>query len=89
MDVQMPEMNGFEATAHIREREKKCGEHLPIIALTALAIQGDRQRCLAAGMDDYLLKPMNASALAEKLERVARDRNNTLKAVDEDVLLPF
>jgi CheY-like chemotaxis protein len=72
MDVQMPEMNGFEATGLIRDHEKRSGQHVHIVALTAHAIQGDRDRCLAAGMDDYLSKPLNASLLAEKVESIAR-----------------
>jgi CheY-like chemotaxis protein len=72
MDVQMPEMSGFEATQHIREREKSTGEHIRIIALTAHAIEGDRERCLSAGMDDYMSKPLDASLLAEKLEAFGR-----------------
>jgi CheY-like chemotaxis protein len=68
MDVQMPEMNGLEATARIRERESKTGEHLPIIALTAHAIQGDRERCLAAGMDGYVAKPIQADELFRAIE---------------------
>ncbi|MEA2084194.1 MAG: response regulator [Thermodesulfobacteriota bacterium] len=58
MDVQMPEMNGFEATMAIREKEKETGEHIPIIALTAHAIKGDKEQCLNAGMDDYIRKPI-------------------------------
>jgi two-component system, sensor histidine kinase and response regulator len=74
MDVQMPEMNGLEATSHIRAREVRSGERVPIVALTAHAMQGDRDRCLAAGMDDYLSKPLNAAALADKLAEVTRKK---------------
>ncbi|MEO8660391.1 MAG: response regulator [Bryobacteraceae bacterium] len=65
MDVQMPEMGGFEATSVIRENEGRTGRHIPIIAMTAHAMIGDRERCLQAGMDDYISKPIVASALLE------------------------
>ncbi len=67
MDVQMPEMDGFKATAAIREGEGGTDRHIPIIALTAHAMQGDRERCLAAGMDGYLTKPLRIGPLREAL----------------------
>ena len=70
MDVQMPEMDGFEATAAVRARERVEGGHLPIVALTAYAMKGDRERCLEAGMDAYVAKPVNADELFATLERL-------------------
>ncbi len=67
MDVQMPEMGGFEATRKIRELEEKEGGHIPIVALTAGAMPGDRERCLSAGMDGYLAKPVQPEALRETI----------------------
>jgi CheY-like chemotaxis protein len=70
MDVQMPEMNGYDATAAIRRQEQALGTHIPIIALTANAIKGDRERCLEAGMDGYISKPVRAEDVFEALDRL-------------------
>ncbi len=71
MDVQMPELDGLEATAAIRARERESGAHLPIVAMTAHAMKGDRERCIAAGMDDYVAKPVRPAELYAALERTA------------------
>ena len=71
MDVQMPELDGLAATGIIRTREQASGGHVPIIAMTAHAMQGDRDRCLSAGMDEYLAKPIRPDELVELVERVA------------------
>ena len=71
MDVQMPEMDGFEATAAIRAAEASDGGHIPIIAMTAHAMKGDRERCLAAGMDDYVPKPISPDALLNCIHTLA------------------
>lgn len=71
MDVQMPEMGGLEATAAIREKEKSSGGHLPIIAMTARAMAGDREECLAAGMDEYVSKPVQAQQLLDAIQRLS------------------
>jgi CheY-like chemotaxis protein len=70
MDIQMPDMNGFEATRAIRDKERATGSHVPIIAMTAHALKGDRERCLDAGMDDYVSKPINADQLARAIENL-------------------
>ena len=74
MDCQMPEMDGFEATQSIRTREKETGEHIPIVAMTANAMDGDKERCLDAGMDDYISKPVDSHGLTSTLDRWLADR---------------
>ena len=75
MDVQMPVMDGFEAVGKIREMEKRTGEHIPIIALTAHAMKGDRERCLEAGMDGYVSKPIRSELLFEMIDTVTESAN--------------
>jgi CheY-like chemotaxis protein len=70
MDCQMPEMDGYTATRKIREREVETGRHVTIVALTANALERDRQACIDAGMDDYLAKPLQFEALRAMLERL-------------------
>ena len=70
MDVQMPKMDGIKATALIREKEKSTASHIPIVALTAHALKGDRERCLEMGMDDYLSKPIRREELLITLNRI-------------------
>jgi CheY-like chemotaxis protein len=70
LDLQMPELDGFQVIRAIRERERAAGEHLPVIALTARSRNEDRQRCLAAGMDDYLAKPIRSVELFAAIERL-------------------
>ncbi|QDT41678.1 Signal transduction histidine-protein kinase BarA [Gimesia alba] len=73
MDVQMPTMDGLQATAMIREQEEESGDHIPIIAMTAYAMRGDRDKCIAAGMDNYISKPIDAKKLLRLLERYAKE----------------
>jgi len=68
MDVQMPEMDGLEAARAIRERERRTGGHVPIVAMTAHAMQGDRERCLEAGMDGYVSKPVRWEDLCREAQ---------------------
>jgi CheY-like chemotaxis protein len=98
MDVQMPTMDGFEATARIRQREEASGLHIPIIAMTAHAMKGDRERCLAAGMDEYIAKPIRAKEFYEVVEGMAADarglpsqgpQSADEEAIDRDRVLEY
>jgi two-component system sensor histidine kinase/response regulator len=81
----MPGMDGFQATGMIRARELAMGRHTPIIAMTAHAMKGDRQRCLQAGMDGYVSKPINLAAILEEIASVI----DTLAAVGKSPSLEF
>jgi CheY-like chemotaxis protein len=74
MDVQMPEMDGFEATHEIRSREKLTGAHVPIVAMTANTMSGDRERCLKSGMDDYVGKPITSRELLRVVAKFGRQK---------------
>ena len=84
MDVQMPDMDGFDATRRIREWEKTQGRHIPIIAMTAHALKGDRELCLEAGMDDYITKPLDPRALFAALDHwtLPQENSNNLSSVE-------
>jgi PAS domain S-box-containing protein len=94
MDVQMPEMGGFEATAAIREQERatgggtNAGAHLPIVAMTAHAMKGDRERCLAAGMDGYVSKPLQSHELFDAIEKAAPGSRLQAPGSDKSRSLP-
>ncbi|MCD6160949.1 MAG: response regulator [candidate division Zixibacteria bacterium] len=78
MDVQMPVMGGFEAAGIIREQEKATGKHIPIIAMTAHVMQGDREMCLEAGMDEYISKPINPKKLYTLLDNISKDKRQKM-----------
>ncbi len=83
MDIQMPEMDGLEATAAIRQREKPTGKHIPIIAMTAHAMRGDKEKYLAGGMDGYVSKPIHPSALFAEIEDAWRKPRGSVTGDDQ------
>jgi two-component system sensor histidine kinase/response regulator len=87
MDVQMPRMDGIETTAAIRNREKVTGGYIPIVALTAHAMVGDRERCLKAGMDGYLIKPIQPATLLEAIERLHLARSGRSKSAQAEKIV--
>ncbi|HEX4384586.1 MAG TPA: response regulator, partial [Myxococcales bacterium] len=91
MDVQMPEMGGFEATEVLRLREQQTGKHLPVIGLTAHAMSGDRERCLASGMDDYIAKPLRPKQLLAAIEKLTSGQSciEVPQAANDDLVERF
>jgi PAS domain S-box-containing protein len=87
MDLEMPEMSGFEATAAIRARERETGRHIPILALTAHAMKGDRERCLAAGMDGYVAKPVQPRELYQAISELVPNAAMTEKAAARSLVV--
>ncbi|MBX2860757.1 MAG: response regulator [Vampirovibrio sp.] len=83
MDIHMPEMDGYEATAIIREQEAETGEHIPIIALTANAMSGDREKCIEIGMDGYVPKPFDPKALLKAINKVTQSALNTFSSEND------
>jgi CheY-like chemotaxis protein len=83
MDIQMPEMDGLEATKAIRKKEMETGKRIPIIAMTAHAMKGDQERCLQAGMDGYVTKPIQIQALHEAIEKAMQAREGPVALVGE------
>lgn len=77
MDIQLPEMDGIEATKEIRKIEQSTGKHVPIVALTAYALKGDREKFLSIGMDEYISKPINSEILFETIDRLGGSSGNT------------
>ena len=90
MDVQMPQLNGLEATKTIRMDEQQSKNHIPIIAMTAHAIKGDRERCLEAGMDEYVSKPIDSDKLFDAIEKLTGDpgkKEDVSAAMNKEMLL--
>ena len=84
MDIQMPEMDGVEATAHIRRRERETGGHTPVIAMTAHAMEGDHEKYLEEGMDDYVSKPVNREKLYQAVEKNAKEKVAGVSSAPEE-----
>ena len=89
MDIQMPGMDGFEATSRIRKNEEGTGKHIPIIAMTAHALKGDQERCIAAGMNGYVSKPIRTSELFSAIEGLLDKKNTDLTIEPDNVADPI